>query len=236
MTGWIHKTELNMTWQEAHGLTRRYQKPIGGLRTIQLLLSMCKIWAANSSAVDTLSLLGCHIQDWICQPQRVSTYCYCNGWRMLTLMPLLMYLCFNSHSEFSSQQSWCQLMHYRAAQHSCNSCYILCRHWWHTLKNGNLQHCKWSKSIWQAMRRSESSQSTAWLSVQQTCHRSYIAILVHRRSMPCDYMLLYYSNIALYCHIENRANCCSGATYSVALITSSCCNKPVTALTTVMHL
>jgi len=167
-------------------LTWRYQKPSGGLRSIQLLLSMCKIWAAHSSVVDASSLLGCHIQgDWICQPQRVSTDSECNRWRMLTLMPLLMYLCFNSHSEFSSQQAWCQLMHYRAAQHSFNSCYILCRHWWHKLKNGNLQHCKWSKSIWQAMRRSESSQSAAWLSVQQTCHKGYIAILVHRRREVC---------------------------------------------------
>jgi hypothetical protein len=147
-------------------LTRWYQKPSWGPRTIQLLLSMCKVWAAHSSAVDTSSLLGCHIQgDWICQPQRVSTDSECNGWIMLTLMPLLMYLCFNSHTEFSSQQSCCQLMHYRAVQHSFNSCYILCHHWWHTLKNSNLQHCKWSKSILPAMRRSESSQSAAWLSV-----------------------------------------------------------------------
>jgi len=76
-----------------------------------------------------------HIQgDWIRQPQRVSTDSECDGWRMLILMPLLMYVCFNSHSEFSSQQPWSQLMHYRAAQPSFNSCYILCHHWWHTQK------------------------------------------------------------------------------------------------------
>jgi hypothetical protein len=131
-----------------------------------------------------------HIQgDWNCQPQRVATDSECDVRRMLTLMSLLSYLCFNSHSEFSSQQSWRQLIHYGSALCSFTSCYIMCHQWWHTLRNGNLWQCRWSKSIWWAMRRSESSQSAAWLYVQQTCHKGYSAILVHRRSMPCNYML-----------------------------------------------
>jgi len=152
MTGWIHKTELDMTWQEAHGLTyTMIPKPSEGLRTIQLLLSICKIWAAHSSWADASSLLGCHAAS---HPRRLdssttkSLYRFWMWWvknaytYATSNVPV-----FNSHS-FLANSHDANLMHYRAAHCSFNSCYILCHHRWHTLRNGNLQQCKGSKTIW----------------------------------------------------------------------------------------